>query len=49
MLTLLIGFAGLVLVPAVVLAIIMNRLLKRNYKTMDTSEELPFTMSSRLE
>lgn len=49
MLTLLIGFVGLVLVPAVVLAIILNQLLKRSYKTMDNSEELPFTMSSHLE
>jgi hypothetical protein len=44
MITLILGFVCLVMVPAILLALIMNRLINRSDESFDKEDDLKFTM-----
>jgi hypothetical protein len=46
MITLIVGFVGLVILPAFILAEVLNRVIKEPADTADNSKDNSFTLSS---
>ena len=46
MLTLLVGFVGMVFVPALILSLVLTRLKKKTVEFLPQEDNLPFRMSS---